>query len=106
MGKFKEMLLSESELTGHTRPYPPPFLERVEQTVGDITLTCWYDFEPADRSVGFAATAWLINAYAAGSPCDIAGILNPRVIKRLEREAAEVLDQESNDSEGGRYDFD
>ena len=106
MGKFKEMLLSESELTGHTRTYPPPFLERVEQSIADIELTCWYDFEPADRSVGLPATAWLIHARPAGSPCDIADILDSRVIKRLEREAAEVLDQESNDSEGGRYDFD
>jgi hypothetical protein len=88
-------------VTGARRPYAH-YLERVDQTVGDITLTCWYDFEPADRSVGFAATAWLINAYAAGSPCDIADILNPRVIKRLEREAADVLDQESESP----HDFD
>lgn len=106
MGKFKQMLISESELSGHARPYPPPFLERVDQAIGDVQLTCWYDFEPADRSTGFNATAWLIHARPAGSPCDIADILDSRVIKRLEREAADVLDQERNDSDGGRYDLD
>jgi hypothetical protein len=77
------------------------YLERVDQSIADVELTCWYDFEPADRSVGLPATAWLIHARPAGSPCDIADILDSRVIKRLEREAAEVLDQE-----GGHYDFD
>jgi hypothetical protein len=85
------------------RPYPH-YLERIDQSIADIELVCWYDFEPADRSVGLPATAWLIHARPAGSPCDIADILDSRVIKRLEREAAEVLDQESAD--GGRYDFD
>ena len=92
-------------VAGARRPYAH-YLERVEQSIADVELTCWYDFEPADRSVGLPATAWLIHARPAGSPCDIADILDSRVIKRLEREAAEVLDQESNDSEGGRYDFD
>jgi hypothetical protein len=92
-------------VAGARRPYAR-YLERVEQSIADINLTCWYDFEPADRSTGFAATAWLIHARAAGSPCDIAGILDSRVIKRLEREAADVLDQERNDWEGGRYDLD
>jgi hypothetical protein len=100
MGKFKQMLINESELSGHARPYPPPYLERVDQAVGDVQLTCWYDFEPADRSVGLPATAWLIHARPAGSPCDIADILDSRVIKRLEREAAEALDQESEGPHG------
>jgi hypothetical protein len=76
------------------RPYAH-YLERVEQSIADINLTCWYDFEPAERSVGLPATAWLIHARPVGSPCDIADILDSRVIKRLEREAAEALDQES-----------
>jgi hypothetical protein len=85
------------------RPYAH-YLERVDQSIADVELTCWYDFEPADRSVGLPATAWLIHARPAGSPCDIADILDSRVIKRLEREAADVLDQETSD--GGHYDFD
>jgi len=86
-------------VAGARRPYAR-YLERVDQAVGDVNLTCWYDFEPADRSVGLPATAWLIHARPAGSPCDIADILDSRVIKRLEREAAEALDQESEDSHG------
>ncbi len=86
-------------VAGARRPYAR-YLERVEQSIADINLTCWYDFEPADRSVGLPATAWLIHARPAGSPCDIADILDSRVIKRLEREAAEALDQESEGPHG------
>ena len=86
-------------VAGARRPYARD-LERVEQSIADINLTCWYDFEPAERSVGLPATAWLIHARPVGSPCDIADILDSRVIKRLEREAAEALDQESEGSHG------
>ena len=86
-------------VAGARRPYAR-YLERVEQSIADINLTCWYDFEPAERSVGLPATAWLIHARPVGSPCDIADILDSRVIKRLEREAAEALDQESEGSHG------
>jgi len=103
--QMNEARKDAAAVAGARRPYAH-YLERVEQSIADIELTCWYDFEPADRSVGLPATAWLIHARPAGSPCDIADILDSRVIKRLEREAAEVLDQECNDSEGGRYDFD
>jgi hypothetical protein len=98
---MNESRLDAAAVAGARRPYAR-YLERVEQSIADINLTCWYDFEPADRSVGLPATAWLIHARPAGSPCDIADILDSRVIKRLEREAAEALEQESE----GPYGFD
>jgi len=96
---MNESRLDAAAVAGARRPYAR-YLERVDQAVGDVNLTCWYDFEPADRSVGLPATAWLIHARPVGSPCDIADILDSRVIKRLEREAAEALDQESEGSHG------
>ena len=72
------------------RPYPH-YLERVELLLDDVLFSVWVDFEPADRSVGLNATAWLVRAHAANSPADIADYLNESTIKRLENEAADYL---------------
>lgn len=66
-------------------------LERVEQELGDVQLTCWYDFEPADPSVGWPATAWLIYAHVRGNPADISGLLRDAAVKDLEADAADYL---------------
>lgn len=72
------------------RPYPH-FLERVEQSLGDVELTCWYDYEPADPSTGFNATAWLVRAHVRDSPHDISGLLRDTAVRELEADAAEYL---------------
>ncbi len=53
---------------------------------GDTELLCFVDWEPADRSVGFAGNAWLIHAYAGG--VDIVDLLKDTIIRDIESEAA------------------
>jgi hypothetical protein len=53
---------------------------------GDTELLCFVDWEPADRSVGMAAGAWLIHAYAGG--VDVVDLLKDTIIKNIEEEAA------------------
>ena len=53
---------------------------------GDTELLCFVDWEPADRSVGMAAGAWLIHAYAGG--VDVVDLLKDTIIKDIEQEAA------------------
>ena len=53
---------------------------------GDTELLCFVDWEPADRSVGMAAGAWLIHAYAGG--VDVVELLKDHIIKDIEEEAA------------------
>jgi hypothetical protein len=84
------MLSDAAAVAGARRPYPH-YLERVEQELGDIQLTCWYDFEPADPSVGWPATAWLIRAHVRGDSTDISELLRDSAVKTLEAEAADYL---------------
>ena len=53
---------------------------------GDTELLCFLDFEPGDRSVGLAAGAWLIYAYAGG--VDVVDLLKDAIVKDIEEEAA------------------
>jgi len=53
---------------------------------GDTELLCFVDWEPADRSVGFAGNAWLIHAYAGG--VDVVDLLKDTIIRDIESEAA------------------
>lgn len=76
------------------RPYPH-YLQHVDILLDDVLFSVWVDYEPADRSVGLNATAWIVHARVANSPADIADYLNESTIKRLESEAADYL------SEGG-----
>lgn len=64
----------------------PQHLWPYTYTHGDIELLCFVDWEPADRSVGLAAGAWLIHAYAGG--VDVVDLLKDHIIKDIEREAA------------------
>jgi hypothetical protein len=73
-----------------SRPYPT-YLARVDQWVGDVLFTCWYDYEPADAGVGFNATAWLVHAHVHGHPADLIDFLRDSVVKDLEEEAACLL---------------
>ena len=52
-------------------------------------MLCFVDWEPADRSVGLAAGAWLIHAYAGG--VDVVELLKDHIIKEEEHRRA-VLD--------------
>ncbi len=53
---------------------------------GDTELLCFLDYEPGDRSVGMAAGAWLIHAFAGG--VDVIDLLKDPIIKDIEAEAA------------------
>lgn len=67
-------------------PHWPQHLWPYTYTHGDIELLCFVDFEPGDRSVGMAAGAWLIHAYAGG--VDVVDLLKDHIIKDIEEEAA------------------
>lgn len=67
-------------------PHWPQHLWPYTYTHGDTELLCFLDFEPGDRSVGMAAGAWLIHAYAGG--VDVVDLLKDHIIKDIEQEAA------------------
>jgi hypothetical protein len=64
----------------------PQHLWPYTYTHGDTELLCFLDFEPGDRSVGMAANAWLIHAYAGG--VDVRDMLKDAIVKDIEQEAA------------------
>ena len=67
-------------------PQWPQHLWPYTYTHGDIELLCFVDWEPADRSVGMAAGAWLIHAYAGG--VDVVDQLKDTIIRDIEEGAA------------------
>ena len=67
-------------------PWYPAHLWPYTYTHGDTELLCFVDWEPADRSVGFAGNAWLIHAYAGG--VDVIELLKDAIIRDIEAEAA------------------
>ncbi len=67
-------------------PWYPAHLWPYTYTHGDIELLCFLDYEPGDRSVGMAAGAWLIHAYAGG--VDVVDLLKDPIIKDIEAGAA------------------
>ncbi len=67
-------------------PWYPAHLWPYTYTHGDTELLCFVDWEPADRSVGFAGNAWLIHAYAGG--VDVVDMLKDHIIRDIEGEAA------------------
>ena len=67
-------------------PQWPQHLWPYTYTHGDTELLCFLDFEPGDRSVGLAAGAWLVHAYAGG--VDVVELLKDHIIKDIEQEAA------------------
>lgn len=78
-----------------SRPYPH-YLERVDVLLDDTWWSIWVDYEPADRSAGLQASAWLVHAHVGEHFADIVDYLSESTVKRLESEAADYL------SEGGR----
>jgi len=67
-------------------PWYPAHLWPYTYTHGDTELLCFVDWEPSDRSVGFAGNAWLIHAYAGG--VDVIELLKDAIIRDIEAEAA------------------
>lgn len=67
-------------------PWYPAHLWPYTYTHGDTELLCFVDWEPADRSVGFAGNAWLIHAYAGG--VDVIDLLKDHIIQDIEQGAA------------------
>jgi len=59
---------------------------------GDIELVCFVDYEPGDRSVGMAAAAWLVHAFAGG--VNVIDLLKDDIIKDIEAEAALSIEQD------------
>ena len=70
-------------------PHWPQNLWPYTYTHGDTELLCFVDWEPADRSTGYAGAAWLIHAFAGG--VDVVDLLKDHIVKDIEREAAEAL---------------
>jgi hypothetical protein len=64
----------------------PQHLWPYTYTHGDTELLCFVDWEPGDRSTGFAGNAWLIHAYAGG--VDVIDLLKDHIIKDIEEGAA------------------
>jgi hypothetical protein len=85
------MMTDTAAVTGSNGRSYAHYLERVEQELGDVQLTCWYDFEPADPSVGWPATAWLIRAHVRGDSTDLSELLRDSAVKTLEADAADYL---------------
>jgi hypothetical protein len=67
-------------------PHWPQNLWPYTYTHGDTELLCFIDWEPADRSTGYAGAAWLIHAYAGG--VDVVDMLKDTIIRDIEAEAA------------------
>lgn len=67
-------------------PHWPQHLWPYTYTHGDTELICFLDYEPSDRSVGLAAGAWLVHAFAGG--VDVIELLKDHIIKDIEQEAA------------------
>jgi len=67
-------------------PQWPQHLWPYTYTHGDTELLCFVDYEPGDRSVGLAANAWLVHAYAGG--VDVAELLKDHIVKDIEENAA------------------
>jgi hypothetical protein len=67
-------------------PHWPQHLWPYTYTHGDTELLCFVDWEPADRSVGFAGNAWLVHVYAGG--VDVVDLLKDTIIKDIEENAA------------------
>ena len=67
-------------------PWYPAHLWPYTYTHGDTELLCFVDWEPADRSVGFAGNAWLIHAYAGG--VDVIELLKDAIVRDIEAGAA------------------
>ncbi len=74
---------TQTDISG---PHWPQHLWPYTYTHGDTELLCFVDFEPGDRSVGLAANAWLVHAYAGG--VDVAELLKDDIVKDIETEAA------------------
>lgn len=72
--------------TDISAPHWPQHLWPYTYTHGDTELLCFVDWEPGDRSVGWAGGAWLIHAYAGG--VDVVDLLKDHIIKDIEEEAA------------------
>ena len=64
----------------------PQHLWPYTYTHGDTELLCFVDWEPADRSTGYAGAAWLIHAYAGG--VDVIDMLKDTIIRDIEGDAA------------------
>jgi hypothetical protein len=64
----------------------PQHLWPYTYTHGDTELLCFVDWEPGDRSTGYAGAAWLIHAYAGG--VDVVDMLKDHIIRDIEQEAA------------------
>ncbi len=64
----------------------PQHLWPYTYTHGDTELLCFVDWEPGDRSTGYAGAAWLIHAYAGG--VDVTDLLKDHIIRDIEAEAA------------------
>jgi len=67
-------------------PWYPAHLWPYTYAHGDTELLCFLDYEPGDRSVGFAGNAWLIHAYAGG--VDVVDLLKDHIVKDIEEGAA------------------
>jgi hypothetical protein len=67
-------------------PHWPQHLWPYTYTHGDTELLCFVDWEPADRSVGFAGNAWLVHAYAGG--VDVIELLKDAIVRDIEENAA------------------
>ena len=64
----------------------PQHLWPYTYTYGDTELLCFVDWEPGDRSTGYAGAAWLIHAYAGG--VDVVDLLKDHIIRDIEGDAA------------------
>ena len=67
-------------------PWYPAHLWPYTYHHGDTELLCFIDYEPADRSTGYAGAAWLIHAYAGG--VDVVDLLKDVIVRDIEAEAA------------------
>lgn len=66
------------------------YLTEISVNLDGVEFQCFVDFQPADRSVGLGASAWLCHAFVKG--VDLEGFLSDGVRDRLEEAAVWKLE--------------
>lgn len=66
------------------------YLTEIDVEIDDVVFQCYVDFQPADRSVGLGASAWLCHAFVKG--VDLESFLSDTTRERIEEYAAWKLE--------------
>lgn len=71
----------------------PTYLRQMDYRFDDIALRCYFESEPADKSTGTLASAYLVHAFVGDTDTDISEIMSESAIEIIEDEAAHYFSQ-------------